>query len=117
MADWNPTTPAAWERAFGLVALPYFGRNRTSIPPGTHLMMQVGDPASFAIHLATPDRLLTGDQPLAWAWSSNVRHAIVLDPATRETIIRRCDDPSYKDHRVVASVRDAKKIIADIERS
>jgi hypothetical protein len=116
MPDWNPQNSEEWARAFGLVALPYFGRHRMPKPPGTHLMMQDGEVASFALHLASPNQLLESERPLEWAWSSHVRHAVVLDPRTKATVVRRWDDPSYKESRVIASVRDARDLIRDIER-
>src|SRR5437660_4839673 len=101
MADWNPTNPEDCARVFRLVALPYFGQHRDQVPPGKHLMMQDGDAASFALHIARPDSLLSGKKPLGWAWSSNVRHAVVLDPETKTAIVRRWDDPSYaEEYRV-----------------
>jgi hypothetical protein len=117
MPTWTPTVPTDWKRAFGLVAVPYFGRSRSDRPSGTHLLMQDGDAASFALHITPSDDLRSGRQPLGWAWSSHVRHAVVLDPATSTALVRRWDEPTFSDRRPIATERDARRFIEDIEQS
>src|ERR1700722_15755712 len=115
MADWDPTNAEDWARQFGLVALPYFSQNRKDTPDGTHLMMQDGGAASFALHIPKQSALLTGTQPLEWAWSAHVRHAVIIDPQTRNAVIRRWDDPAYLEDRQLTSNRVARRFIHELE--
>src|SRR5438132_13908442 len=110
MAKWDRTNPLDWAALFGLVALSYFGPRRSHVTGGCHFMMQDGDAASFALHVAQPSALLHSDLPLAWAWSSHVRHIVILDSATGQAVIRHWDDPDRKKERTIVAHRDAREL-------
>jgi methylase of polypeptide subunit release factors len=118
MGGWNPETPDDWSKAFRLVSVPYFGAARSAEIAGMHAMMQDGDSASFALHLTAPRAVPQKETILGWAWSSNVRHAVVIE-SKRDTFhaqIFRWDDPQYHDTRIIESIADAVKLVRDIER-
>jgi adenine-specific DNA-methyltransferase len=119
MGGWNPETPDDWSQAFRLVSVPYFSASRSEEIGGTHAMMQDGDSASFALHLANSRTILPKETILGWAWSSNVRHAVIIEPARQSfhAHILRWDDPEHHDSRVIESSADAAKLVRDIERS
>jgi len=81
-------------------------------------MMQDGDAASFALHIIKPSVNFepTPKQLLGWAWSSYVRHAVVINPLTSTATIRRWDEPTYEEDRIIASERDARSFIRELER-
>jgi hypothetical protein len=80
-------------------------------------MMQDGDAASFALHIAPTNALLLSQFPLGWAWSAHVRHSIVLDPTTNKAIVRRWDDATYQEERSLRTENQADKLIRSIESS
>ena len=111
MHDWDPLSPLNWEKVFGLVALNYFGKNRTDAPNGMHLMMQDGKAASFAFHIG----MQTAVDPLGWAWSSNVRHTVGFDPHTKTATVRRWDDTSYVHEYHISTSKQAQELVRDLE--
>ena len=84
-------------------------------------MMQDGQAASFALHIeaeksAIDHPLFQSNKTLEWAWSSNVRHAVIANPATNEVIVRRWDDPAYRESRGLASARDMRNLVKSLEK-
>lgn len=106
--------PDYWARAFRLVALPFFAK-RQAPRSGVHLMMQDGSAASFGLHVAEPASLLKNNKPLDWAWSSNVRHSVVVDADKKLAFVRKWDAPDYLEEFPLASPHDAKKIVRAFE--
>lgn len=115
MAVWDAANPDDWTNRFGRVALPYFGKQRVGVPAGSHLMMQDGDTASFALHIPKSNKLFTGSLPLEWAWSSDVRHVVVLDPMSKEALARRWDDPGFQLEGSLSTERKARSFLAEME--
>lgn len=67
-------TAAAWAQQLGLVATPLFGYERPD-PALQHLAMLDGVRASFLLSTDSDDDISAAPD---WAWSSNVRHHVLL---------------------------------------
>src|SRR6185369_12011165 len=88
---WNPLSPESWGRRFGMVPVPLFGSARSR--PGKHVILLDGQKASFALFIGEQVSLLGRNAALSWAWSSNVLHAVVVDPIKHQIHSKRWDDP------------------------
>ena len=120
MDDWNPKRPEAWAELFGLVVVPMFGhpQNATASPRGIHSLMLDGSRGSFLLSTSGPKSLVAGPDPVQWAWSANVNHAVAISGADGEiAIVRRWDSPSEAEEWPISSERDARALFRAIEKA
>jgi hypothetical protein len=120
MGDWNPKRPEAWAELFGLVVVPMFGhpQNTTASPKGIHSLMLDGTRGSFLLSTSGPKSLVAGPDPVQWAWSANVNHAVAISGADGEiAIVRRWDSPSDAEEWPISRERDARSLFRAIEKA
>lgn len=91
---WDPLSSRSWAALLGLVYVPMFGAREPKPPQGDHAILLDGPKASFAFS-NSPDRDLIdrSPSPLAWTWSSHVRHAVIADERQGMIYLRRWDTP------------------------
>ena len=110
---WNPRSHTDWARFLGLVATPLFGKDRHVPLAGNHFVLLDGAFSTLVLSIGGNVADLLRTPLLAqWAWSSNVNHAVVNDPASDVMSVLRWDCPGdVREHRV-ASVDDARKLLS-----
>ncbi|MCX6638895.1 MAG: N-6 DNA methylase [bacterium] len=87
---WDPTSSEAWAQILGLVHVPMFGEPNPKIA-GEHSVLLDGNPASFALSITDDASFSLQDEPISWSWSSNLRHAVIYNSASKEIYLRRWD--------------------------
>ncbi len=92
-SEWNPFDSRSWARFLGLVHVPMFGKNSAS-HPGNHSVLLDGDVSSFSLSITDEAKFAFDTEPLSWAWSSNLRHTLIIQERTGEMFLRRWDGPS-----------------------
>jgi adenine-specific DNA-methyltransferase len=117
MPEWNPGDPESWSKTFGLVGVPLFGPKRNDVPPGTHALMLDGSAGSFALSIDESPSSASDDSAMGWAWSSNVRHSVVVDLRTYSAISRRWDSPDDFAEWSLDSVHAARRLLRGLESS
>lgn len=120
MEEWNPKSPGAWAQLFGLIAVPMFGPPQGSAlhPKGVHSLMLDGTRGSFLLSTAGPKNLVGGPDPVRWAWSANVTHAVALvDTEGKRAIVRRWDSPDELEEWSIAHEREARRLFQSLEKS
>jgi hypothetical protein len=91
---WNPYSGESWADMLGLVDMPLFNPVEQAAHSGNPTLLQDGVAASFAFLSNSGERLELLDEPLAWSWSSNVRHLLVVDESVQRMFLRRWDRPA-----------------------
>lgn len=89
--SWEPTLPASWAAHLGLVEVPMFGAHRASDQLSNHTVLLDGLASSFALTVDKERMWTSDDQPLSWAWSSDLRYWLVVDTNERSITLRRWD--------------------------
>lgn len=117
MGGWDPRRPDAWAELFSLVAVPVFGAQPRASPhpKGVHSLMLDGARGSFVLSTEGPQHLLAGPDPIRWAWSANVIHAVAIAGDT--AIVRRWDSPIVVKEWPVLSEREARALFRSLQRS
>src|ERR1043166_8556905 len=117
MEHWDPTRPDAWTDLFSLVAVPVFGPHPGAArpPAGVHSLMLDGSRGSFVLSTEGPPQLLDGPDPVRWAWSANVVHAVAIDGD--RAIVRRWDSPVVVKEWPIVRERDARALFRSLQRS
>lgn len=92
LTTWDPASSQCWAALLGLVPVPMF---RTDNPshPGKHDVLLDGPRGSFAFSVMDDIHQAQSNAPVSWAWSSNVRHALIVTPRDGLLYMRRWDDP------------------------
>lgn len=116
MEDWDPKRPDAWAELFSLIAVPMFGPHpgAPAPPKGVHSLMLDGSRGSFILSTEGPKELLVGPDPIRWAWSANIIHAVAI--AGEKAIVRRWDSPGVKEWPVQHE-REARSLFRSLEQS
>lgn len=117
MERWDPKRPDAWAELFSLVAVPVFGAHPAASPPpkGVHSLMLDGSRGSFVLSTEGPQHLLHGPDPIRWAWSANVNHAVAI--VGDRAFVRRWDSPIVVKEWPVLRERDARALFGSLHRS
>ncbi|MEX2317112.1 MAG: N-6 DNA methylase [Pirellulales bacterium] len=112
MARWNLQSPESWASFLGLVNVPLFGDDRsTRAPAGTHSVLLDGPASSVTFSLGDTKALIGSKDAARWSWSSNVNHALIVDPSSPLIYSVQWDTPTeFRDHRV-DNPDDARKLI------
>jgi len=110
MAAWSPTSEKDWARRFGFVAVPLFGKQRSSNQPGNHFVLLDGQRSSLTFSRGDAQSLLKSRRPIEWAWSANVRGSILVDEVTTNIYGVNWDQPSD-----VREGREADTLLKGIE--
>lgn len=100
-ALWDPFAPELWAKKLGMVNVPLFGPTRAERHPGTHAVLLDGDRVSFTFSAVERADEAFRNEALAWAWSSNVTHAIISEREPRRLVVRRWDAPGADEIRTV----------------
>lgn len=114
MPSFDPFSAQSWSRPFGLVSVPMFGAARGV--SGQHFVMLDGPRASFALSFGPTEILLSGHEPLSWAWSSNLRRLVVPDERTGRMYVRRWRLPNVLEKQSIPRTEaDAEAVLAAFE--
>jgi adenine-specific DNA-methyltransferase len=116
MAVWNPRSPAAWADLLGMVGVPMFAPARSPKHPGRHAVILDGRAGSFSLSIGDLDTL-TADLagPVAWSWSANVRHSLVIDETKNVCVVRKWDVPNDIEEHSLPDVDQAKALPTQFE--
>lgn len=87
--EWDPASPHSWSRFLGMANVPMFGSS--SPHQDSAAIIADGRSASFAFFVPSDDSFR--DEPLSWAWSSNVNSVAVVDTPSETLLLRRWDTP------------------------
>lgn len=118
MEDWDPRHPEAWAQLFSLVAVPMFSPQAAPHPKGVHSLMLDGSKGSFVLSTAGPKYVVRGPDPVRWAWSSNVSHAVAISGADgRYAIVRRWDSPGVAEEWPILRSSEARSLFRSLEQS
>ena len=71
---------------------------------------------SFSLSIDTPGEARS-QSALAWSWSANVRHSIVLAHGNTQALVRRWDAPDAGRTFAIVSSSDAQAILEALEQS
>ena len=113
--SWNPLRARDWADALGLAPASYFAALRADRPEGESQVLLDGQTSSFA-WFATEDRdrLVIGDDPLSWTWSSHLRRAFVLDANKMEIYLRTWGEPGDRKRlKMPKSASEAEQLFKD----
>lgn len=92
MRAWNPLKASVWADLFGLVPVPLFADDAQTGTFSDTVLLD-GEAGSFYLSVSSDHDFLFSEEPTSRAWSSNVRHAVIINPTTSELFLRRWDSP------------------------
>ena len=115
LGTWEPTDQSAWARALGLVNVPLFSRERESDWPGSSSVLLDGRKSSFVVYCTEDPSVRYDPMPVSWAWSSNVRHALIIDTAAGDMLLRRWDSTGDRRFRIPERVQAAHDLLSLLE--
>jgi hypothetical protein len=95
-----------------------FGPKDAALHKGIHSLMLDGSKGSFVLSTAGPRNLVESLDPLRWAWSANVSHAVSITGVSgRQATVRRWDDPNLAEDRLIENASDARALVRSFEQS
>lgn len=63
-------------------------------PPGNHVVFLDGRAGSFALSIGADKDLIFDPQPVSWAWSSYLRHSLIITGTASQIFLRSWERPS-----------------------
>lgn len=115
---WTPDDPVVWGRALGLAYVPLFGatRERPTEWPGDCAALLDGQRSSFAV-CSIYERGREYDRaPVAWSWSANLNHTVIIDNANGLLFLRRWDSPdTVRRFRLPVHPQGAEDLVSVLE--
>lgn len=116
--EWDVFDPQQWALSLGMVHVPLFGRFAPQPTYGTHAVLLDGRRASFAISSTDDSSLAFNDDSLAWSWSANLHHTVILDATQQLIFLRRWDSPDVvRKFRLPSRPSGAHQLVRLIEDS
>lgn len=106
-----------WARLLRMVVAPAFNPQEVNRPKGRHSVMLDGHEGSFLLSTAGPRNLLSGPEPVRWAWSANVRRSVTIDANGRQAIVRRWDSPDNLEEWPILREQDVRALSESFEQS
>ena len=116
--SWDASSAQSWAEILGLVPVPLFGAQDRHMLPGKHAILLDGQRGSFIFSAIDEFKLAQSDEPISWAWSADVRHALIVNSEERMMFLRRWDTPgTIRRFRLPERGQTAVEVFQEIERS
>ena len=109
--SWDVTDHRSWAACLGLVHVPLFGPGRAEAASGSSSLLLNGQKTSFAL-CTIGHKSKAMEQLPGWSWSSNVRHAVILDPSRDQLLLQRWDAPGSFRRFALPSRIGAEELLA-----
>lgn len=114
---WNPYSISDWATAAGLANIPWLSPGAHELRKHSAVLLD-GSATSFAI--ASGGDLgfaISARDPLSWAWSSHLRHLLILQVQTASVLVRRWDTPNeYVRHKIPESPAEMDTFVDQLGR-